>query len=595
MIDRTTKLRWRRRFRHSRRQVENMSEQAEEQLEQHVVRRLSRLWFVRRFLLTWVLLLGLLIGMLVVQTRSLSQYYQSLQPVPGGTYTEGILGTFTNANPLYATGPVDSSVSKLVFAGLFKYNNQNVLAGDLANDYEINDRGNVYTVHLKTGITWHDGEPLTAEDVVFTYATIQNPDAKSPLASSWQGVQVAAVDAKTVTFTLPQALSSFPYAMTNGIVPKHLLSGIPPTQLRSIAFNTTAPVGAGPFKWKTVEVSGGTPETREERVGLAKFDNYIGGAPKLNGFVIRAFHSKSNLMNSFEKRELDGLVGLDEMPEKWKKQHTLAHENGFPLTSEAMVFFKTSSDVLSDAAVRKALVQATDTAQIRKGLGYAVQAANEPFLRTQVGHDAALAQLPYNVDAANLLLDQAGWVKQANGIRAKAGKPLSFQVVTENTPEYTYVANQLRKQWKAVGADANFTRQETSDIQTTLAFHNYDALLYGISIGVDPDVFAYWHSSQADIRSANRLNFSEYKSSVADKALEAGRTRTEPALRAIKYRPFLEAWRNDAPAVALYQPRFLYVTAESVAGLHEHPINTGTDRYANVENWMIHQAYVDIN
>jgi peptide/nickel transport system substrate-binding protein len=592
MINRTTKLRWRRKVRQRRRQVESMSEQAEQHIEQHFIHRLGRLWNVRRFLLTWLLLISLLAGTLIAQMRGLTQYYQTLSAVPGSTYTEGILGTFTNANPLYATGSVDSSVSRLLFSGLFTYSQQNTLRGDLAKSWTVNDRGNVYTVVLRDNIKWQDGQDLTAADVVFTYDTIQNPDAKSPLAPSWAGVKVVATNNKTVTFTLPQALSSFPYSMTNGIVPKHLLSGIPVSQLRSISFNTTNPVGAGPFRWKTIEVSGNTPETREERVGLEQYDNYIGGKPKLNGFVIRAFHNEDALKNSFEKRELDGVVGLNKVPDNWNNINFM-HAYNFPLTSATMVFFKASNPILGDVNVRKALTQATNAPAIRNGLGYPVQAVTEPILRSQVGFDASLGQLGFNKDAASKLLDDAGWAMQPNGIRAKAGVPLSFRVFSESTPEYAYITGKLQEQWRAVGVDAQFILQAASDLQTTIAFHTYDALLYGISIGADPDVFAYWHSSQADIRSTNRLNFSEYKSSVSDRALEAGRTRTEPALRAIKYRPFIEAWRNDAPAVALYQPRFLYITREAVAGLKEHPINTSIDRYANVQNWMIRQEYVD--
>lgn len=240
MIDRTTKLRWRRRVRHSKRQVEDLGVQAEEQLERHFIRRLHRLWEVRRFVLTWLLLLSLMITGVVFQNRRLSGHYQSLQPVPGGSFTEGIIGAFTNANPLYASGAVDASVSKLVFAGLMKYDQSNHLVGDLAEKWTVDDRGLHYTVTLRPNLVWQDGQSLTADDVVFTYQTIQNPDAKSPFLGSWQGIKVDAKNARTVEFTLPNVLASFPYSLTNGIVPKHLLNNIPPTQLRSVRFNTAS-------------------------------------------------------------------------------------------------------------------------------------------------------------------------------------------------------------------------------------------------------------------------------------------------------------------------------------------------------------------
>ncbi|MDB5186042.1 MAG: hypothetical protein JWL85_565, partial [Candidatus Saccharibacteria bacterium] len=165
---------------------------------------------------------------------------------------------------------------------------------------------------------------------------------------------------------------------------------------------------------------------------------------------------------------------------------------------------------------------------------------------------------------------------------------LKFRLYSQSMSEYAYVSQRLQSQWRAIGVDADVSLQPDDDLQTTIASHNYDALLYGISLGVDPDVFPYWHSSQADIRSSNRLNFSEYKSAAADKSLEAGRTR-EDALRAVKYKPFLEAWRNDAPAITLYQPRYLYVTRGTVHGFEPRTINAATDRFSNVQNWMIRE------
>jgi peptide/nickel transport system substrate-binding protein len=571
--------------------MESIGEQAEQQLEEHVIGRLGRLWGVRRFLASWLLLIILLVGILVVQTRSLSQYYQVATPLPGGTYTEGILGSFTNANPLYATGPVDSSVARLVFSGLFKYDDNNQLVGDLAQSWQVNERGNVYTVLLRPGLKWQDGAPLTSADVVYTYQTIQNPDAQSPLLGSWQGVTVAAVDPLTVTFTLPQALSSFPYHMTNGIVPKHLLAGNSVDQLRTINFDTVDPIGSGPFVWKTIEVVGSTPQTREERIALLPNRFYAGGKPKLDGFKVRAFHNQESLINSYLRHELDGVAGFNNLPSQLANVANRQYD--FPLTAQTMVFFKTSQAPLDDLQLRRALVMGTNVQAVTSSLGYPVRAVDEPFLRSQFAYNSAYRQASFDLSAANKLLDQDGWLVGKDGFRHRSGLQLTFNLVTEDTPEYDHVSAQLKNQWRKLGVNLQVTKNNAADLQTALAFHTYDALLYGISVGVDPDVFPYWDSSQADIRSANRLNFSEYKSAVADQALEAARTRSDPFLRKVKYQPFLKAWQADSPALGLYRPRVLYITRETVSGLNEHSINTPVDRYDNVQNWMIRTALRD--
>lgn len=586
MIDRTTKLKIRRRFRSKKRQVEGIGTQAEENIEKLFFRRLPRLGDVRRFVLSWLVLFMLLIGGVVAQTRSLERFYQESGPMPGGTFTEGILGSFTNANPLYATGPVDSAVSHLVFSGLMRYDSKNRLTQDLAESYEVDELGSKYTVRLRDEIFWHDGRAVTAEDVVFTYKVIQNPDSKSPLFASWQGIVVEALDDRTITFTLPNALTAFPHSLTNGIVPKHLLGGIEMSQLRSIRFNTVSPIGSGPFKWETIEVDGTGPDDRQEQIGLLPNERFHRGEPKLHHFIIRTFRDENSLLKSLQNQELHAAAGLETMPDSIAPGEL--EDFNVPLTGEVMAFFKTTQEPLTDVKVRKALVQAVDQNQIITNLGFPVIAARSPLLASHMGFDKSLTQAPYDKAAANRLLDEAGWVKSENGIRAKDGKPLTLRLFSQATSEYTYITRELQKQWREVGVDIQVMLQSANDLQQiTIAQHNYDILLYGISLGNDPDVFAYWHSSQAVVRSGGSLNFSEYRSGAADKSLEAGRTRAGTTLRAIKYRPFLEAWQSDAPALALYQPRVLYLTRTPIANFDPKTFNAAFDRYANVENWMI--------
>lgn len=589
MNNRVAKLRLRRLVRSQKRQVEDLGVQAEEQLEQHFFRRLSRLANVRRFVAGWLSLFVLLIIAVVLQTASLARYYQTVVAVPGGAYTEGILGSFTNANPMYAVGPVDGAVSRLIFDGLLAYNEQNQLVGGLAEKWSVDEVGTTYTVTLRPNLVWHDGQPITAEDVVFTYQTIQNPDAKSPLLINWQGIRVVAVDARMVRFTLPAVLASFPYSMTNGIVPKHLLANKPVSQLRSISFDTIEPVGSGPFKMEAVEVTGDTPETRQEQIALTPNDRYYGGAPKLQRYKIRSFLNEKSMIESFGRQELNGMSGLEALPDVVAKSPNV-HEYNIPMTGQIGVFFKTKESVVQDAKIRQALTQAVDRGELLKGLGYPVIATHSPLLASHFAYSKESVELPYNVDAANKSLDEAGWKKTDNGLRSKDGKQLTMHLYARSTSEYSYVTQAIQKYWRAVGVQTEVVLQSDTDLQDTISKRDYDALLYGIALGSDPDVYAYWHSSQADIRAQSRLNFSDYSSGAVDKALEAGRSRIDQTLRAAKYRPFLDAWRNDAPAIMLYQPRYLYVTRGNLYNFNTRTLNTAIDRYANVQNWMIREA-----
>lgn len=583
MIDRTTKLRFRRNIRRKQRKLEDISSGAEEQLDRHFFRRIGRLYEVRRFVVSWLLLFILLIGLTVVQTRALGTYYQSIKPIAGGIYSEGIIGSFTNANPIFATSEVDSSVSRLLFPGLMVYSNTNLLVGNLAKSLNVDPTGKVYTAVLNDGLLWHDGKPLTTDDVVFTFSAIQNPDTRSPLFSAWQGIKVVALNSRTVTFTLPNVLASFPSSLTLGIIPKHLLSTTEASNLRSALFNTTRPVGSGPFKWRGVEVQGNKVEDRQQQISLVANDNYYKGRPKLSQIIIRTFLDEKQMLVSFNLGELNAMAGIQELPDDLQDELTISQYN-IPVTGAVMIFINTAS---VDVQVRRALVSAVDQQKILADLSYPSIAVKSPFLRGMIGYDAASVQRPFDVGAANTILDAAGWVIGTDGIRVKDGKKLTLVLNTLNNREYARVARELKSQWKKIGIEVTVTSLDQTDLQVAVDERSYGMLLYGISLGTDPDQFAYWHSSQADVLAKRRLNFSNYSSKVADASLEAGRTRTDTSLRAAKYRPFLEAWRDDAPAVALYQPRFLYVSRGQVYNFDSKVMSTPSDRYINIENWMI--------
>ena len=585
MVSRPTKLRFRRMFRRRRKQAIDLSYATEDNLDRYIFRRLMRLVQVRRFIFGWVGLLVVLSVGVVLQTGALSKYYMQDVPVAGGTFREGIVGTFTNANPIFAQSEVDASASRLIFSGLFTHNTRGELVPDLADKFDLDETETVYTVYLKDNIKWHDGRPLTAKDVVFTYKTIQNPEAKSFLESSWKGVTVKARGEKTVTFTLSNSLSGFPHSLTTGIIPEHLLKDIEPSQLRSSSFNNQEPVGSGPFSFQAVEVDEAA-ERGATRVAFQANQDYYFSAPQLDHFIIRTYTTEDNLVHAFKNAEVDAMAGLDDVPDDIDPLAIRPH--GVPLSGEVMVFFKNSHKILKDSAVRKALVLGVDKNEIFKSLPYPVLSVDGPLLRPHVGYDKAFAQRTNKKAEANKVLDQAGWKRDPNtGMRSKDKLPLKFRLFSASSSEFTAVSGNLQKQWRDLGIEAEVVLQSEEDLQSSVSGHNYDALMYGILLGSDPDVYPYWHSTQGDVRSQTRLNFSEYKSTAADKALEAGRTRSDEHNRAVKYKPFLEAWQKDYPALALYQPQFLYVANDNLSGFEYGIAQNSSDRYINVIQWKI--------
>lgn len=594
ILNRATKLRLHRGFRHKQMQVERAAFTVETEFDKKVIHRFGRLRHVRRFVASWILLMVALMFVVSMQTVGLNHYYLKSGAVPGGVYNGGIIGTFSNANPIYAVGSVDTAVSRLLFAGLLRYDNSNTLSGDLAKDFSVDESGKIYTVNLKPNLRWHDGKPLTAKDVIFTFQTIQNPDTKSPLFASWQGVTITSTGDRTVKFQLNNALTAFPHSLTTGILPEHILGSVKKTALRSHIFNTTQPVGAGPFMWSALQL-GATAADEEETatISLKAFPHYNRGKPKLDGFALHTYERADGLLAAYRQKSIEAAAGLQELPEDIAKDPK-TNIYRFPNTAAVMVFFKTSEGLLADTTLRKALVLAADRDTLLKKLGYPVKPVRSPLLTSHLGYDAKFDQAGYNQPEAEKILQDAGWTMGKDGVRTKDKKRLQFQLLAEDTADNRAILLELQRQWKKVGVDMQPSwQQNTADMQGAVESHGYTALLYGIGIGPDPDVYVYWDSSQADPRSASRLNLSEYKSAAADTALEAARTRADTAVRTVKYQAFLKAWQEDNPALALYQPVSLYITrGGAISGLVEHSLNTDADRYYSVSEWAVKSGYV---
>jgi len=572
--------RLRRVFRKRRRQVEGMTTEANRQLDRHVFRRITNLQYSWRFLTSWLIMALIITTGLVVQTRYLDRYYLFDTPVAGGEFVEGMQGNFSNANPIYAVSAVDTAVSKLVFNGLLKYDNKGNLTGDLAEKWSIDENRTIYTFNLRNNAFWHDGQEVTADDVVYTIRAIQNPDTLSPYNLNWQDVAVRAVDKKTVQLVLPGPLTSFAFSLTQGIAPKHILEKIPFAQLRSSEFNNRSPVGSGPFVWSAFATLSNSDDALRQRISLESNPSYHFGPTKLDRYSVEIFGSEEEIVKALEYRQLNG-ASLTYKPKDFSKS---IKTYNIPTLNGIYVFFHNQKAPFNDKVVRNAASQIIDIKNLLSQLDYVPISVNGPILRSSSAYDSTKVQRPYDIAKAIETLDKAGWVKPPSSfVRQKDSKPLEFTLLTENQPEYVKMVDALQKQFADVGIKMNVDIKEGKEFQRALLAHDYNALLYGISIGKDPDVYVYWHSSQA---TTDRFNFSEYKSGAADSALEGGRTRTDDELRKAKYRPFLDVWREDSPAVGLYQPRLLFALNDKIYNFEEFPLAIASDRYSNVHEWM---------
>ncbi|MDQ5958748.1 MAG: bac 5 protein [Patescibacteria group bacterium] len=557
-------------------------ENTNKQLDRHIFRRTHNLHASRRFTIGWMSLMVVIAIGLFVQIRAASSAYLEIVPANGGVFVEGYVGNVKNMNPLYSSNSVDNALTKLMFSSLLTYNEKNELIGDLAEKWTSDEVGKVYTVTLRKDAKWHDGEAVTPEDVVYTYNSIQNAKVQSPLSSSWKGVKVERTGDWDVTFTLPNSYSPFPHLLTNGIVPEHILKDIDPSQLRGSRFNTASPVGSGPFTFRSIDVDK-QGDNQTEIVQLSKNDSYYNSVSKLDGFTIKTFKDKQDMQSALNSKDITGAAFVDH------QDNNKENEFLFTQTSGLYVFMNNSKPPFDSPQIREAIARATSPGLVSSTLPYATLPVRSPLLVGQVGYSKDYVQKGTDIELANKLLTESGWAwQQGEPYRKKDGKELTVQLVSEKSEDYVKFVEQLQKQWAAVGVKAEVSLEDQDTIAaTTLASKKYDALLYAINIGPDPDVYVYWHSSQAKPDAKPGLNFSLYSSKQADEALEAGRSRTNPSLRAAKYKPFLAAWQKDVPAIGLHQPVFSYSTNIPVYGLQEKTINIPSDHLNNVNQWQI--------
>lgn len=581
MVKLSKQLRFRRGIKRTRKNVENAQDQASAHLDKHVVRRWQKFIDVRRFVLGWLVLIVLLGVGIYIQTNSLKKYYIETIPDEGGIYSEGVVGEVTNFNPIFANTETDKTVAALLFEPLIRYNQEGELVPALADSWQVNQKLNEYTLKLNSQAKWHDGWPISSRDVLFTFETIQHPDAASSLNRSWRDVKISTPDDKTVVFSLPNPFTPFLYSLTGvGILPSHLLGDTQPKELRAHAFNLSPTVGSGPFKFASSNNS-----DNRSRIRLVNFDQYYKGKPKISEVIIEAFNDQEELTNAFNDGEVSGAAGL-RINDLQNLDDTHKDLIRTPLLySNVLLFFKTTDGLLKDKSLRQVLIEATEVKKISDALKTKYPTSISPLLKDQIGYSSKFTQLKFNLEKAQKGLDKLGWIKADDGFRYRKGQKLELNLVTQNTDEYPIIAEEIQRQWREIGIVLKLEVLNPAKLQQDKILpHSYQLILLGIEQGVDPDVFAFWHSSQAKIGS---FNLSEYKNSVVDVALEAGRTRSDAKLRAAKYEAFLKEWQSDAPAMALYRPVYFYGQLKSVKGCFCVKLANPTDRFFDIQQWTI--------
>jgi peptide/nickel transport system substrate-binding protein len=534
------------------------------------------------------LLLKILSGLVILSLAILLyvNYFQKLVDVPkdGGDFTEGLIGSPLYVNPILAQSYVDADMdlSRLIFSGLLKYNDKLEAVPDLAEKYEISDDQKTYTFHLKQNAKWHDGEKVTASDVVFTINSIQNTDFKSPLWRSFAGVTVEKIDDYTVKFTLQEPYAAFLDLLTVGLLPQHLWYDIPPINARLAVYNQK-PIGSGPYKFKSLikEKSG-----MIKAYTLEKNKDFYDKIPYINKMIFKFYPDYENAINALTNKEVQSLGFL---PKEYLKKFTNKRElnlYNFGLSQYTAIFFnKKNNALLDNQKIREALALAIDKNKIIDDvLQNQGQAIDGPILLGFLGYNSDIKKYEYDPKKALEILAADGWTPEGEVLKKK-NQELKITLTTVEQDEYIKVATIIKDFWNVIGVNVDLQIISRDKIdKDVIEPRNYQALLYGEIIGYDPDLFPFWHSSQRLSPGANLANYANKK---VDQLLEEARVTSDNQIRDQKYKEMQNILIADLPAIFLYSPTYTYPISKDIKGILIQRIATPSDRFINIEDWFI--------
>jgi len=542
---------------------------------------LSHMSVLERILLVILILLLFLSAILFV--TGFIQRNTHVVAESGGTYTEASLGQPRYLNPILATAnDLDVDISRLVYSSLFRLDDSLNVQPDLAESYEISSDKTEYTIHLRHDVSWHDGQSFTANDVVFTVRSIQTPDYGSPLISAFQGVDVEKLDDFTVRFKLKQPYAPFLASLTVGIAPQHVWENIAPKNA-ALAEQMLKPVGTGPFKFSELVTKRSTGEITG--LQLLRNTNYYGQRPYINEIVFNFYPSHQEALQALLSGHADGVSFLPlQLLDKVEKKNSLTLHRLLLPQYFSLFFNQERSTTLRDANVRNALALATDRqAIISEALANEGEPLQIPLPGTPLNNQPSVA---FDPTAAQKVLEDAGWKDiDGDGVREKDNQRLHLKITTTDWPEYVHTAEIIQKQWRNIGIETEIEHMGAGTIQQSVVRpREYDILLFGEILSVDPDLYPFWHSTQAK---SPGLNLSLFKNKDIDTLLEKARQTLSREERLQTYTTFDQKFMELKPALILYRPHYLFVTKDSVHGVTIQHADLPAGRFNNIEQWHV--------
>lgn len=514
-----------------------------------------------------------------------------IEPATGGIYTEGLVGSLVRLNPLLDYyNPVDREVDRLLFSGLLRFDDRGIPQGDLADSWGISRDGTIYNFSLRPGTTWHDGQPITTEDVLFTIEMMRAEDSPLPqdLIAFWQQIEVSGLDERTMQFILPEPFAPFLDYLTFGVLPAHLLGEMSIDEIIDAPFNLQ-PVGSGPYQLDHLIVENG----QVAGVVLTSFQEYYKTPPFIEQLAFRYYPDAASVLAAYQSGDISGIGQVT--PEILSQALVEADLNLYTgrLPQIAMVFLNldnASVAFFQDLAVRQALLMSINRqGMIDQMLGGQGIIADGPILPGTWAYYNGIPRLAYDANQAVTILRQAGYTIPAGGSsvrQSEDGLPLSFTLLYPDTATHRALAQIIQQNWAQIGVEAMLQAVPYPELVSEyLDTRQYQAALVDINLArsPDPDPYPFWHQAQV----SNGQNYASWDDRPASEYLEQARISTDLAERQRLYNNFQVRFSQELPALPLYYPVYTYAVSAEVQGVRLGPLFDAADRFNSINDWFL--------
>jgi peptide/nickel transport system substrate-binding protein len=532
----------------------------------------------------------IVVGVLLLTQQSVGPVQISPQPTTGGVYSEGLVGSLGRLNPLLDwNNTADHDINRLIFSGLIRFSERGLPRPDLAESWGVNEEGTVYNFTIKPNAVWHDGVPVTSDDVIFTVEYLKSDGSLLPadIKDLWKVVDIRKLDDKNLKFTLPEPFAPFLDYLTFGVVPKHILENVPPDGLVSADFNIN-PVGSGPYQFDQLLLDKG----QITGVVLTASETYYGKMPFIPQVVFRYYPSSEAALDAYEQGEILGISRVT----KDVLEDALANPNLSIFTSRlpqvSMVFLNLNNPevpFLQEPEVRRALLMGLNRQRmISTYLHGQAFVADGPIFPGSWAYYDGIEHIEYDPDGAIAILKNEGYLIPAEGgsVRAKEGQALVLTLLHPEDELHTQLAQMIQASWAGIGVGVELQAVPYDRmVFDYLGPRAYQAALVDLNLArtPDPDPYPFWHQAEA----TGGQNYAQWDDRTASEYLEQARVNTDFTIRTRLYRNFQVIFAKELPSLPLYYPVYSFGVDASVLGVQVPPLFDVSDRFSIITDWYL--------